>query len=166
MTLNNLLPVQTSTPGRKVSVPEEPIDKWMVCDKRERKPENEFPLHSLSYLSCDGMFELVLSSYHLVCFLHYFFPHFHYFCKREQWYSVHQLKSPWATTASSSVHFIHKSIIFHVTGVQLTLLVAIFTLTPSLLRWTVRADFYFLAGGSKMQFSHNIKSNQYSSLCS
>lgn len=62
-----------------------------------------------------------------------------------QWLSIDQMTSPWETTASSSVYFLHKSIIFGVAGVRLTLLVAIFAIPPLLFVWTVHAGFYFLA---------------------
>ena len=111
----------------------------------------EFLLHWLSHLPCHDTFELMLSSYHLGCFLLHFMVIFLVFAAQGPIvFIIDQLTSPWVTKASSSVHFNHQYIIFGVTGVQLTLLVAIFAIIPLLLVVFVQTDFSFLARGSKM----------------
>ena len=93
----------------------------------------------------------MLSSYHLGCFLLYFMVIFLSFAAQGPMvFNIDQLTSPWVTTTSSSVHFNHKCIIFGVTGVQLTLLVAVFAIIPLLLVVFVDTHFPFLEGGSKM----------------
>ena len=92
------------------------------------------PLHWLSYLPCNDTFELMLSFYHLGCSLLYFVVIFRIFAaKGPMVFIIDQLKSSWVTTASSSVHLNHESIIFSVTEVQLNLLLASFPIIPLLL---------------------------------
>ena len=68
----------------------------------------EFLLHWLSYLPCNDTFELMLSSYHLGCFLLYFMVIFLSFAAQGPIvFIIDQLTSPWVTTTSSSVHFNH-----------------------------------------------------------
>lgn len=83
---------------------------------------------------CDDTFELMLSSYNLgsfICFIFVIISRL-FAAQGQMVFFIDQLTNSWATTASSNVHFLHESMLFGVTGIQLTLLVAIFAITSLL----------------------------------
>ena len=119
----------------------------LTCQTRE------FLLHQLSYLRCHDAFELVLSAYNLasLLLLLFFFPIiFRVFAAQGQLLFIRSPNKPLGNYSIKQFSFHVHFFILGVTGVELTLLVAIFAIIPLLLVLFVETDFSCLAGGSEM----------------